>query len=208
MMEQATNIQATLLKTGRLLNLYQSSPTPPPLPCPWSSCSYVVTGGGKGFGQTVGAEPDLAVKILEGHMDSTHTAPARQAKQQEGPLDDVKQQEKPVNMQPTNQPVKTTKVSLHCQLCEFVTIKLKPSKAKQRLQNHNNSQHSTLVHPTAKADSLKPETVTAQPNDASKNNTAGSATIRRRSSPRSPLEMIISSRNTSPISRGRHSRSR
>ena len=202
MMEQATNTQATLLKIGRLLNLYQSSPTPPPLPCPWSSCSYVVTGGGKGFGQTVGAEPDLAVKILEGHMDSTHsetdtdfpaflllkklllglsktpvthTAPARQAKQQEGPLDDVKQQEKPVNMQPTNQPVKTTKVSLHCQLCEFVTIKLKPSKAKQRLQNHNNLQHSTLVHPTTKAVSLKPETVTAQPNDASKNNTAGSA---------------------------------
>ena len=68
----------------------------------------------------------------------THTAPAHQATQQEGLLDDVRQQGKPIN-QPVE--IKTTKVSLPCQLCEFVTIELKPSKANQRLQSHNNSHY-------------------------------------------------------------------
>ena len=44
-MEDAASSQ-TLVNFGRLLNLYQSSPTPPLLTCPWSTSSFVTQGVG------------------------------------------------------------------------------------------------------------------------------------------------------------------
>ena len=71
-MEDASSSQA-LLNFGRLLNLYQSSPTPPLLPCPWSTCKFVTQGVGEKDGIQVGAEPHIAIQLLELHVGHAHT---------------------------------------------------------------------------------------------------------------------------------------
>ena len=63
----------TLLNFGRLLNLYQSSPTPPLLTCPWSRCTFMTQGVGVEEGRPVGAEPDIAIQLLRLHVEYDHS---------------------------------------------------------------------------------------------------------------------------------------
>ena len=46
-----------LLNFGHLLNLYQSSPTPPLLTCTWPTCNFVTQAVGMEEGKPVEAEP-------------------------------------------------------------------------------------------------------------------------------------------------------
>ena len=172
-----TSSKETLLNFGRLLNLYQSSPTPPLLPCPWSTCPYVTEAVEMKDGKPVGAEPDIAIQLLSLHVayahsetdleflsflllekmlcalprptltrpTSTHTAPSNQPGQQEGARVKVEKQSKPVIIKSSGLSVEkegSAGISLRCHQCEFVTEKLKPSKANQRLSSHQNSHHA------------------------------------------------------------------
>ena len=82
-----------------------------------------------------------------------HTAPGNQAGRQEGPMDKLEQQRKPVTTKSPSLPVEkeegSARVSLQCHLCDFVTLELKPSKADQRLRSHRNSRHANPVHPSS-----------------------------------------------------------
>ena len=83
----------------------------------------------------------------------THTAPGNQAGQQEGDGVKVGQQNRPVTIESPSLPVEekevSVRISLHCHLCGFVTQKLKPSKADQRLSSHQNSHHAKPVPPSS-----------------------------------------------------------
>ena len=173
-----------LLNFGHLLNLYQSSPTPPLLTCTWPTCNFVTQAVGMEEGKPVGAEPAIAIQLLRLHVEydhsktdleflpflllekmlhalprpppsrplSTHTAPGTKVWQQEGADAKVGQQSRPDTNKSTSLSVEkegSGRVSLHCQLCEFVTQKLKPSKASQRLSSHQNSHHSEPAPPSS-----------------------------------------------------------
>ena len=71
-MDDASSNKA-LINFGRLLNLYQSSPTPPLLTCPWSTCNFVTQGVGMKDGEPVGAEPSIAVQLLGLHVGHAHS---------------------------------------------------------------------------------------------------------------------------------------
>jgi hypothetical protein len=150
-----TSSNEALINFGRLLNLYQSSPTPPLLTCPWSTCNFVTQGVGMKDGEPVGAEPSIAIQLLGlhvGHAHSetdpdflsflvlekllwglprppptitpdTHAAPGHQAGQQEGSMDKVGQQRKPVTIKSPSLPMEkeegSARVSLHCHLCDL-----------------------------------------------------------------------------------------
>ena len=169
-----------LLNFGHLLNLYQSSPTPPLLTCTWPTCNFVTQAVGMEEGKPVGAEPAIAIQLLRLHVEydhsktdleflpflllekmlhalprpppsrplSTHTAPGTKPGLQEGAGVKVGQQGKSVTSKSTSlEKEGSTGISLHCQQCHFVTKRLKPSKANQRLSSHLNSHHPETASP-------------------------------------------------------------
>ena len=93
------------------------------------------------------------VFVLVSCAPSTHAAPGNQAGQQEGAGVKVGQQSKPVTIEPPSLSVENKEgsvgISLHCHLCGFVTQKLKPSKADQRLRSHQNSHHAKPAPPSS-----------------------------------------------------------
>ena len=70
---EETSSNKALVNFGRLLTLYQSSPTPPLLPCPWSACNFVTQAAAMEDGKPVGAEPYIAIQLLELHVGHAHT---------------------------------------------------------------------------------------------------------------------------------------